>query len=169
MTRNLLLVAAMILTGAFFSAPAMAQEPQWVETSRDWDVFTATINGQRACFIVSKPKSYSPEPDSRHGDVFFYVTRRAGVEAEPSIIVGFDFLEGREVTVTVGDQRFAFMTQGRRAFINDPAQTSALITAMRAGSDMRVSGSSARPTDVAYTFSLSGVTAGLNRSARECN
>ncbi|MEQ8655863.1 MAG: hypothetical protein RIC24_00980 [Hyphomicrobiales bacterium] len=149
---------------------ALAQEPTFVEQSRDWDVFTTTIEGSRGCFIVSKPRSYDPMPESRHGDVFFYLTRRpaANVIAEPLILVGYSFAEGSQVTTTVAGSSFTFLTQGPRAFLNNPAEGPNLLAAMRAGSDMRVSGTSSRGTSVTYVFSLSGVTAGTNRTEADC-
>ena len=158
---------AMLAPGAL---PAAAQEPSFIEQSRDWDVFTTTIEGAKACFIVSKARTYDPMPESRHGDVFFYMTRRpsAGVEAEALLLVGYSFREGSQVTVTVGSSSFPFLTQGPRAFLNDPAQGPALLAAMRAGSDMRVTGTSSRGTAVTYGFSLAGVTAGTDRTAAEC-
>lgn len=149
---------------------ALAQEPTFVEQSRDWDVFTTTIEGSPACFVVSKARTYDPMPESRHGDVFFYMTRRpaAGVTAEPLLLVGFSFAEGSQVTVTVNGNSFPFLTQGPRAFLDNPAEGTNLLGAMRAGSDMRVTGTSSRGTAVSYAFSLSGMTAGTNRTAQDC-
>jgi hypothetical protein len=167
--RNALMAVAVGL-GMLAPSVALAQEPTFVEQSRDWDVFTTTIEGAQACFIVSKPRSYDPMPESRHGDVFFYLTRRpaANVTAEPLILVGYSFAEGSQVTTTVAGTSFTFLTQGPRAFLNNPAEGPNLLTAMRAGSDMRVSGTSSRGTSVTYVFSLSGVTAGTNRTAADC-
>ncbi|MFN3172174.1 MAG: invasion associated locus B family protein [Hyphomicrobiales bacterium] len=167
--RNTLMAVAVGL-GMIAPGVALAQEPTFVEQSRDWDVFTTTIEGAQACFIVSKPRSYDPMPESRHGDVFFYLTRRpaANVTAEPLILVGYSFAEGSQVTTTVAGTSFTFLTQGPRAFLNNPAEGPNLLTAMRAGSDMRVSGTSSRGTSVTYVFSLSGVTAGTNRTAADC-
>ncbi|MEM1287972.1 MAG: invasion associated locus B family protein [Pseudomonadota bacterium] len=168
-------VAAAVATALFvacLSIPsAHAQEPVFVEQARDWDVFTTTIEGSKACFIVSKARTYDPMPESRHGDVFFYMTRRpaAGVDAEPLLLVGYSFREGSQVNVSVGGSNFPFLTQGPRAFLNDPGQGSALLAAMRAGSSMRVTGTSSRGTAVTYGFSLSGVTAGTNRTASDCS
>jgi hypothetical protein len=119
------LALGMMVPGlALVPGKAHAQEPTFVEQSRDWDVFTTTIDGAQACFIVSKPRSYDPMPESRHGDVFFYLTRRpaAGVTAEPLILVGYSFAEGSQVTTTVAGTSFTFLTQGPRAFLNDPAE-----------------------------------------------
>ncbi|MEM6712849.1 MAG: invasion associated locus B family protein [Pseudomonadota bacterium] len=169
-TSRALAVMATAFALSFMMTPAHAQEPTFVEQSRDWDVFTTTIEGGQACFIVSRPRTYDPMPESRHGDVFFYLTRRpvASVTAEPLILVGYSFAEGSQVTATVGASNFTFLTQGPRAFLNDPAEGDDLLAAMRAGSDMQVRGTSARGTNVTYTFSLSGVTAGTNRTATDC-
>ena len=160
------------LVGLGLAAPglAVAQEPTFVEQSRDWDVFTTTIEGSPACFIVSKPRSYDPMPESRHGDVVFYMSRRpaASIAAEPMVLVGYSFQEGSQVTVNVGGTAFTFLTQGPRAFLNNPTDGDGLLSAMRAGSDMRVTGTSSRGTNVSYVFSLSGVTAGTNRTAQDC-
>ncbi len=163
-------MAAGLVLGLALPTAALAQEPTFVEQSRDWDIFTTTIEGSQACFIVSKPRSYDPMPESRHGDVFFYMTRRpaAGVSAEPLILVGYSFAEGSQVTTTVAGTSFTFLTQGPRAFLNNPADGANLLAAMRAGSDMRVTGQSSRGTNVTYVFSLSGVTAGTNRTAQDC-
>jgi hypothetical protein len=162
------MLSAGLVGGLLLPSVALAQEPTFVEQSRDWDVFTTTIEGAQACFIVSKPRTYDPMPESRHGDVFFYLTRRAGVAAEPMVLVGYSFAEGSQVTLTVGASNFTFLTQGPRAFLNNPAEGSNLLAAMRAGSDMRVNGTSSRGTNVTYNFSLSGVTAGTNRTAADC-
>lgn len=168
--RNALVGVVSAFAALGLAAPVQAQEPTFVEQSRDWDVFRTTIEGSPACFIVSKARTYDPMPESRHGDVFFYMTRRpaAGVEAEPLLLVGYSFREGSQVTVSVGSSSFPFLTQGPRAFLNDPSQGTALLAAMRAGSDMRVTGTSSRGTAVTYGFSLSGVTAGTNRTASDC-
>lgn len=169
-SRSMLALAAMLGLCLGAAAPALAQEPTFIEQSRDWDVFTTTIEGSKACFIVSKARSYDPMPESRHGDVFFYMTQRpaAGVTAEPLLLVGFSFAENSQVTVTIGTTNFVFLTQGPRAFLNNPAEGPNLMAAMRGGSDMRVRGQSARGTAVTYGFSLSGVTAGTNRAQQEC-
>lgn len=168
--RLALAMVAMLSCVLFVPSLVVAQENTFVEQSRDWDVFTTTIEGARACFIVSKPRTFDPMPESRHGDVFFYLTRRpaAGVTAEPLILVGFSFAEGSQVTATVGTSNFVFLTQGPRAFLNNPAEGETLLAAMRAGSDLRVTGTSSRGTSVSYTFSLAGVTAGSNRLVQDC-
>lgn len=165
-----LALCAMLGFGLAAPSAAMAQEQTLVEESRDWLVFTATMEGSPACFIASQPLTYDPMPESRHGDVFFYLTRRpaAGVIAEPMILVGYSFAEGSQATVTVGTTNFTFMTQGPRAFLNNPAEGPNLLAAMRAGSDLRVTGTSSRGTNVTYAFSLAGVTAGTNRTAQDC-
>ena len=56
-------------------------------------------------------------------------------------------------------------SQGNNAWLENIAQESDLITAMRAGRSMKVSGQSTKGTQTSYTYSLSGVTAALNEVA----
>ena len=154
-----------ILSGTFLSAVAsvaLAQaQPTLVSQSGDWAIFQSDAQAGKVCFIISQPKQYDPMPVSRHGDVYFYVSRRPGdnVAGEPSLKVGYEFRPNSQVTVTIGDNSFPFMTTQQYAFPDESVDMASMVGFMRAGSDMRVTGTSARGTNVSYTFSLSGVTA----------
>jgi hypothetical protein len=159
------------LIALLFILPASASaQPQLVEQNKDWAVFENNDDANKVCFIISQPKSYDPMPVSRHGDVFFYVTRRPAddVKAEPSLKVGYEFRQDSKVTVSIGDKSFPFMTTKEYAFADDGVSSSDLAAAMRAGSDMKVTGTSSRGTEVTYIFSLSGVTAGMDKLSSIC-
>jgi hypothetical protein len=59
-------------------------------------------------------------------------------------------------------------TQGDSAWILNPAEEPELVSAMRAGSKMTVSGQSRRGNQTTYAYSLSGVTAATNKIMTEC-
>jgi invasion protein IalB len=164
----------MALTSALFSGfagPAFAQaQPKLVSQSGDWAIFQSDAQTGKVCFIISQPKQYDPMPVSRHGDVYFYVSRRPGdnVAGEPSLKVGYEFRPNSQVTVTIGDNSFPFMTTQQYAFPDESVDMASLVGFMRAGADMRVTGTSARGTNVSYTFSLSGVTAGTGKLDEVC-
>lgn len=153
--------------GGIYAAIA---QPNLVEQNKDWAVFNSDGAGNKVCFIISQPKSYDPMPVSRHGDVFFYVSRRPadGVEAEPSLKVGYEFKPDSKVNVSVDGKDFPFMTTKQYAFPDDGVSLSSMVGTMRAGSDMKVTGVSARGTKVTYSFSLSGVTASYNKLDDAC-
>jgi len=165
---------ASVLWGAFFvlvasSISATAQAPKLVKQFKDWGVYSFSGQKGKVCYILSQPREKLPA-DRNHGDVFFFVSTRPGegVVAEPSVIVGYTFKSDSKVTVTIDGSKFSMFTQGEGAWIETAGDESKLISAMRAGSNMKVVGQSTRGTSTTYTYSLSGVTAALKESSTIC-
>ncbi|MEM8812347.1 MAG: invasion associated locus B family protein [Pseudomonadota bacterium] len=167
MKANVLLGAVVVLFAS--SVAATAQTPKLVKQFKDWGVYSFSGQKGKVCYILSKPREKLPA-DRNHGDVFFFVTTRPGegVEAEPSVIVGYSFKPESKVTVSVDGADFTMFTQGEGAWIENSEQENRLVQAMRAGSNMRVAGTSTRGTSTSYSYSLSGVTAALRESAASC-
>jgi hypothetical protein len=106
----------------------------------------------------------------RRGDVFLYVTFRPdeGVRNEISVVSGYPYREGSRATVEIGSESFSLITKEDGAWIENVAEEERLIQAMRAGSTMVVRGTSQRGTDTVDRYSLLGISAALDRVAREC-
>ncbi len=151
------------------AVPAVAQDVQYIATHRDWHAFQFMEGGNKACYVASKPTQLEPT-NVNHGDIFVLVTHRPAENQRNvvSLMVGYNFRQGSEATVSVGDRTFALFTDGSTAWTRDPASDEALVAAMKAGSTMVVRATSARGTNVTYTFSLLGVTAALNEIDRAC-
>ncbi|WP_367192640.1 invasion associated locus B family protein [Amorphus sp. 3PC139-8] len=170
MLKRIAILAAcmsLLATGAVF---AQSSKPTLLQQYSDWEVYTYDGQNGKICYALSKPKDIQPS-DRDHGDVFFFVSSRPqeGVKGETSILVGYTFKENSSVSVDVDGQKFTMFTKGDGAWMENPAQESTLLNAMRAGRAMSVSGQSSRGTDTSYRFSLSGVTAATNRLNEVCN
>lgn len=168
------IMKASVLLGAIFvlaasSVSATAQAPKLVKQFKDWGVYSFSGQKGKVCYILSQPSEKLPA-NRNHGDVFFFVSTRPGegVQAEPSVIVGYTFKPESKVTVTVDGANFSMFTQGEGAWIENAGDEGKLINAMRAGSKMKVVGQSTRGTNTSYTYSLSGVTAALKESLQIC-
>lgn len=163
-------VVAFLLMTMMMTTPLAAQapEPTLLDKFNDWEAYRHEANGQVTCYILSKPKTLEPT-DRNHGDVFFFLTTRPAekVKDEVSVLVGYPFAPDSEVTVDVDGQTFTLFTKEDGAWVESTADEQQLVAAMRAGTNMTVRGKSARGTDTAYTFSLSGVTAGTSRIENE--
>lgn len=149
---------------AVTASPALGQVAQQTGQYQDWVSYAYRDDGGPVCYASSAPAAFHPAEGVNHGDIFFIVTHKPGqnVPHEPSFrAVGFDFEQGSQVRVTIGDRSFAMMTDGGWAWIENAAEEPQLIEAMRAGSEMQVAARSSRPRDVRYTFSLRGVTAAI--------
>lgn len=63
---------------------------------------------------------------------------------------------------------FKLFTDGESAWTGSPAEDGKLISALRGGSSVVISGRSARGTVTKDTFSLSGITAMTNKAQEAC-
>ena len=156
------MVCAIALTGIAFCIPAQAQTPSRIKQHNAWGAYSHTSSKGKICYILSVPIKKEPE-DRDHGDVFFMLSQHPGRKGalEPQFTVGYPFKESSKVTLTIDGKSFSMFTRGANAWMENPAEESQVISAMRAGRDMSLSGFSRRGTNTRYTYSLSGVTASI--------
>lgn len=168
--RVLPLIAFATVVMAAFVSSAQEQRPDYLGTNRDWNAFQFTENGSLVCYMVSRPTDEQGNY-TRRGDVWALVTHRPaeGSRNVVHFISGYPFEENGSVSVTIdGDQSFTLFTEGETAWSPDTQTDSAMIAAMRAGSEMVVQGRSARGTLTTDTYSLFGFTATLSEIDGAC-
>jgi hypothetical protein len=167
------------VTGAFILAvsatAALAQAPSPIGTFRDWNAYTHSDGEGKSCYIAAQPQTskYSREISGRDPAFFLITTRVASdpaksVRNEASTIIGFPFKADSTVTVDIDGKKFTMFTREDNAWFNDRASESSFIEAMKSGNAMTVESTSGRGTVATDTYSLSGVTAGLDAIGKEC-
>jgi len=161
-----LLIASALTLGV---AVAQDSEPRQVATYQDWMVFSVEKGGDRICYAVTEPKDVSPA-NANHGDVFFSVSswRSGAASNQPSFMAGYELQDGSEPLVRVGADRWEMFASKNEGFVESDRQEERLVDAMRRGSEMRVSATSARSTATNYTFSLFGISKALERVENAC-
>lgn len=171
--RIVLTFAFTLLTAA--GALAQTPTPNALGTFNDWMAwsFTGSITGGTAqgkvCYMSSKPTELLPA-DLDHGDVSFSISRSPGegVQSQANFVTGYPFQENSTVTVDIDGKTFTMFTQGESAWLLNTAEEPQLLSAMRAGSSMKVSATSRRGNGTTYSYSLSGVTAASEKITQEC-
>lgn len=165
--RTLGLAASMIL-GAVTVASAQ-QTPTPLQQYDRWSTYTYTNTGAKVCYTVTQPTDMQPSGVNRD-PVFLFITNRPkeGVRHEVSVITGYPYKEGSKTSVKIGNDSFVMYTKDQGAWVENAAEESRLIGAMRAGAEMTVIGTSRRGTVTTDTYSLKGVTAALSRIDGEC-
>lgn len=166
-----MLRAAVLALSAVLSTAAAAAEPKAVATYRDWTVFTRELNGDLICYAVAEARDKQPK-SVNHGDVFMLVsTWRSGAAIEqPSFMTaGYDMREGATPVARVGNEDWDMFVAGNEAFIADDRDEKALISAMKRGSELRVSAVSKRGTRTSYEISLLGITKALDAARKACS
>jgi hypothetical protein len=141
-----------------------------VGTFGDWATYSRFEGPQRICYALAKPRSKAPQ-NVRHGDVYFMVANwKSGAALEqPSLLTGFSLKTNTPPAARVGNTNIPMYAAQNEAFIEDSNDEKRLIKSMRAGSNMRVKATSNRGTNVTYNFSLSGVTAALQKARAACS
>lgn len=166
------LVTSILAAGvALASASASnAQTPALVEAFKDWAAYSVDGTNGKVCYVASQPKDQQPTGVNRD-PVFFMIShwQGRGVRNEASVIIGYPFAENSKVSANVDGANFTMFTKGDGAWMENVAEENRLVAAMKAGSKMTVSGRSRRGTNTVDTYSLSGITAALNKIATVCS
>ncbi len=152
---------------ALAAVPALAQTATKRAQHNAWGTYTYPSQGGAVCYVLSVPTDKQPT-GLDHGDIYFFVSRKAGGGLEPQFIAGYNLQQDSKVTVSVGDKSFTMFTRGKSAWVENPADEPALVAAMKAGSDMKVAAKSGRGNATGYSFSLKGISAALD-SIKVCN
>lgn len=137
-----------------------------VSQNGDWGVYSFTRNGSRVCYALSVPTESAPA-NVDHGRNYFLIApaeKRSG--NEPEAIFGYALKSGSIVQVSIGDKTFKMFVKDNTAWVSDAALEPELVDALRSGSRMTLHAMSARGTRTTYTYSLTGVTAALQRVVR---
>ena len=156
------------LIAVFLAAPLASAEPVAIGRYKDWSVFTDTVNGETICYAATAATDKAPKT-ADHGEVWFYVTNWKSGRArnQPSLKVGFNLREDLAPKAQVGRSSWSLFAVGREAFADD-ADDPRIVAALKKGSELRVQAVSARNTQVAYHFSLSGSTAAIDKASATC-
>ncbi len=157
--------AALTLFAILASASmALAQTPKRIEQIKAWGAYSYNSGKGAVCYVLSVPSEKTPSSVD-HGDNFFLVTQRPGqnISYEPQVMAGYNLKSGSKVTVSVDGKSFSLFTKGKSAWLENAAEEPALVAAMKAGHSMTVQAISGRGTNTSYTYSLSGITAALNK------
>ena len=155
------------------SALAAEEKPTLLDSFRDWHVYRVGAGNDRFCYALAQPKQMNPANTTRDS-VFFLISSWPGrkVQNEPSVVPGYQYKVGTKVQVQVGSDKFDLFTkndgQAGGAWVETPADEKRLIDTMKRGSEMSVTGTSSRGVMTRDNYSLSGISAALDKVAATC-
>ncbi|MGH1421538.1 MAG: invasion associated locus B family protein [Hyphomonas sp.] len=153
---------------ATLSAPTALAQPEAIGKYKNWVVFVDDSSGEKLCYAATEAKDKAPVA-AEHGDVWFYVTNWKSGRArnQPSLKVGYELRSDRAPRASIGRSGWSMFSAKNEAFAED-SDDAAMVRALRAGSELRVTAVSARNTNVSYHFSLSGSSAAIKKAAALC-
>lgn len=153
---------------------ALAQSLTPIGAARDWTVFQDPGNS-KYCYIVTSPTNSKALKDGaevsvNRGDIRLYIGIKNGA-TEPSFLAGYPLANDKAVEAKIGSEVFNYFTNSsaNAEFAwPSPNSDAQLISAMKKGSEVTVTGLSQRGTQTIDTFSLSGFTAAYNKAVETC-
>lgn len=162
--------AAGMAIGCASAPAAFAADPQTVALFKDWTVMVQETASDKVCFIVAEAQDKAPK-SVNHGEIFFMVAtwKSGAASGQPSFRAGYNLKDAPAPVIRIGSQTWDMYVSDNESFVESAAAEKAIVAAMRQGADMRVSATSGRGTATAYVFSLSGVSAALDRATEACN
>lgn len=163
------ILIAFFAVALFVSAQARASEPRIIGTFDNWSAYTFTENGNKVCYMASKPIN-SEGNYTRRDDIYALVTHRPaeGSKNVFSYITGYAYKPSSEAEVIIGGDRYMLFTQDDTAWAPDAAADDRLVAAIKKGVNMIVKGTSTRGTLTTDTFSLRGSTNAYQAISKEC-
>jgi len=162
--------------GSLIMASPAAANATPVRTFTEWTLYSAK-GAQPICFLATSPAETKPAGVERQ-KALLYVSAwpRDGVRSEVSVKLGFNVKRGNEPILSVmpaGQSTTALATfklivNDDRAFVADATQELKLIDAMKKGSRLIVQATPDKGAAVTDTYSLAGITAGLQALTAGC-
>jgi hypothetical protein len=160
---------AIIIATAALPTAAAAQQPTNIGTFSDWAAYAVDTAKGKVCYALAQPTERKPEGLNRDPAYLFISTRPAEkVKNEISVILGFPARNGSEATVSVGGTPFELYTKEDGAWVRETAEEARLVDAMRRGRDLSLKATSIRGNVTTDTYSLSGISAALDKVSQEC-
>ncbi|MHA6287743.1 invasion associated locus B family protein [Maricaulis sp. CAU 1757] len=167
--QSRLFLTALALSASLATPVAAQTQPEFQGEYTDWRVFTRTTDAGRVCYTLSRPTDSTPLAHA-HGNVYFLISswQSGAVEEQPSLLVGYNLRPTSPPQARVGSNRYDMFTDGQEGFLDDLGDEPDLVREMKRGSSMRVTATTADGVATSYEFSLSGVTAALDRVESLC-
>lgn len=153
----------------FCGAQAHAAQPKQIGKHGAWTSYVLKENGQKVCYMVSKPIKAQGKYTNR-GEIFALITHRPSENTKDvfSYITGYTYKQGSDAIITIDGKRYSLFTQDDTAWTPDAAADNKLAKAIQRGSKMVVTGTSARNTLTTDTYSLKGSGSAYKAISNEC-
>ena len=146
-----------------------AQEIKKIGKYKDWDAMVVSDVEGKVCFAQSSPKVQSPKSNKRKAKLFVTFRPEDNISNEVSVTPGYEFNSKNSVIAASGKSKFKFdiMQQGF-AWIADNKIEIKMISRMKKGSRIMVTGYNQNGSQTIDHYSLLGFTKAYNASKRAC-
>jgi invasion protein IalB len=165
---SLALLAGLAATS--LSLRAEQAEVDTLGTFSDWTAHSYNGKDGLVCFVMSSPKKTLPENVKRDPSYVLITHRpKLNVRSEVSAMVGYTLKKESVAVMEVdGAESYELFTAGDGAWAESAAKDRQIVAALKKGREMVLKGVSWRGTKTTDTYSLSGITAAMDKIDEAC-
>ena len=155
---------------ALSMVPVSAAEVENLGTFRFWTAWKGQDANGLMCYVSSQPQKAEPGNVNRDPIHFLVINRKGlGTSNEVQTLVGYPLEPNSTPKVTIDGHQYDMVVEGSAAWLASASDEPGFVSAMKAGSQMVVKARSKRGTNTTDTYSLSGVTAAIEKIQQACS
>jgi hypothetical protein len=155
---------------SFFATSLNSQEIKKVGKFKDWETITIIEQTGKVCFAQSVPVLQAPKSNSREARMFVSFRPAEKVNDEISVTGGYEFNSQNSITATSGKSNYKFdIAQEGFAWIADSKIENKMISTMKNGSRIMITGHNEEGSQTIDHYSLLGFTKAYNAAKTNCS
>ena len=167
--KKILLILPIIFIG--FYSQLSAEEVKKIGKYKDWESMVVTEATGKVCFAQSSPILQGPKSNSKRDAKLFIAFRPdEKIIDEVSVTAGYEFNNNNSVTATSGKNKFKFdIKEQGFAWIADTKVEFRMISRMKKGSRIMITGYNQQGSQTIDHYSLLGFTKAYNATKKACS
>ena len=147
-----------------------AEEIKKIGKYKDWQSMVIIENGGKVCFAQSSPILQAPKSNKRDAKLFVAFRPAEKIINEVSVTGGYEFNNKNSVTATSGKNKFKFdIKEQGFAWIADTKVEFRMISKMKKGSRIMITGYNQKGSQTIDHYSLLGFTKAYNTVKKACS
>ena len=147
-----------------------AEEIKKIGKYKDWEAMIVTDATGKVCFAQSSPILQAPKSNKRDAKLFVAFRPAEKIINEVSVTGGYEFNNKNSVTATSGKNKFKFdIKEQGFAWIADTKVEFRMISKMKKGSRIMITGYNQKGSQTIDHYSLLGFTKAYNAVKKACS
>ena len=147
-----------------------AEEIKKIGKYKDWEAMIITEATGKVCFAQSTPILQAPKSNKRDAKLFITFRPAEKIINEVSVTGGYEFYNNNSVTAASGKNKFKFdIKEQGFAWIADTKVEFRMISRMKKGSRIMITGYNQKGSQTIDHYSLLGFTKAYNATKKACS
>ena len=147
-----------------------ADEIKKIGKYKDWESMIVSEATGKVCFAQSSPILQAPKSNKRDAKLFIAFRPTDKIINEVSVTAGYEFNKNNSVTAASGKNKFKFdIKEQGSAWIADTKVEFRMISRMKKGSRIMITGYNQQGSQTIDHYSLLGFTKAYNATKKACS